>query len=121
MPPEFAELIGTPLGVIVILSAGVLIGIGLEKLARWQNRRRWQQRYGRRDKAPSLGIVPPRVPDAADQLRTVMEADFKPQRLLNKSEARLFRAIDKQVLAARPDWQVMAQVSLGEILLCEDK
>jgi hypothetical protein len=61
------------------------------------------------------------VPDAADQLRTVMKAEFKPQRLLNKSEARLFRAIDRQVLEARPGWQVMAQESLGEILRCEDK
>jgi hypothetical protein len=61
------------------------------------------------------------VPDAADQLRTVMKAEFKPQRLLNKSEARLFKAVDRQVLEARPGWQVMAQVSLGEILRCEDK
>ncbi len=59
--------------------------------------------------------------DAADQLRTVMRAEFKPPRLLNKSEARLFRAIDRQVLDARPGWQVMAQVDLGEILRCEDK
>jgi hypothetical protein len=50
-----------------------------------------------------------------------MKAEFKAQRLLNKSEARLFKAVDKQVLEARPGWQVMAQVSLGEILKCEDK
>ena len=62
-----------------------------------------------------------RLPDAADQLRTVMRAEFKAQRLLNKSEARLFRAVDRQVIEARPGWQVMAQVSLGEILKCEDK
>jgi hypothetical protein len=41
--------------------------------------------------------------------------------LLNKSEAKLFRAIDKWVLELQPGWQVMAQVSLGEILKCEDK
>ena len=62
-----------------------------------------------------------RLPDAADQLRTVMRAEFKAQRLLNKSETRLFKAIDKWVIEARPGWQVMAQVSLGEILKCEDK
>jgi hypothetical protein len=62
------------------------------------------------------------VPDAADQLRTVMLADFKAQPLLNKSEARLFRAMDKMVIElAPPGWQVMAQVSLGEILRCDDK
>jgi hypothetical protein len=119
MPPELAELIGTPVGLIFILCAGVLIGIGLEKFARWQNRQKWQRRNGKRGR-----IVPferQRVPDAADQLRTVMKAEFKPQRLLNKCETRLFKAIDNMVLGARPDWQVMAQVSLGEILRCEDK
>ena len=70
---------------------------------------------------PRHDALPGNVPDAADQLRTVMQADFKAQRLLNKSEARLFKAIDKMVLSMRPDWQVMAQVSLGEILRCEDK
>jgi hypothetical protein len=50
-----------------------------------------------------------------------MKAEFKPQPLLNKSEARLFRAIDKIVLGIRPDWQVMAQASLGEILRSDDK
>ena len=51
----------------------------------------------------------------------VMKADFKAQPLLNKSEARLFKAIDQWVIELRPGWQVMAQVSLGEILRCEDK
>ena len=49
------------------------------------------------------------------------KADFKAQPLLNKSEARLFKAMDKMVLGIRPDWQVMAQVSLGEILRTPDK
>ena len=43
-----------------------------------------------------------------------MKADFKAQALLNKSEARLFKMIDKWVIELRPGWQVMAQVSLGE-------
>jgi hypothetical protein len=34
---------------------------------------------------------------------------------------RLFKALDKMVIEmAPPGWQVMAQVSLGEILRCED-
>ena len=50
-----------------------------------------------------------------------MQADFKPQPLLNKSEARLFKAMNKMVIElAPPGWQVMAQVSLGEILRCDD-
>ena len=83
----------------------------------WRRRREWG---GDRNFRPRHEAVP-KVPDAADQLRTVMRADFKAQRLLNKSEARLFKAIDKMVLSLRPDWQVMAQVSLGEILRCTDK
>jgi hypothetical protein len=86
-----------------------------------------KKRRGRRKRdsdwryQPRHDTIPPRVPDAADQLRTVMRAEFKAQRLLNKSETRLFKAIDKMVLEMRPGWQVMAQVSLGEILRCEDK
>jgi hypothetical protein len=85
-------------------------------------RRRWRQKDSSSWRyQPKHDQLPLRVPDAADQLRIVMKADFNAQRLLNKSEARLFRAIDKMVLELRPGWQVMAQVSLGEILKCEDK
>ncbi|HXH53383.1 MAG TPA: DUF2726 domain-containing protein [Sphingomicrobium sp.] len=94
-----------------------------KKRRRWRNRgnSHWQKRGGGR----VLPFQPNRdftgtAPDAADQLRTVMQADFKAQPLLNKSEARLFKALDKMVLEVRPDWQVMAQVSLGEILRSDD-
>lgn len=50
-----------------------------------------------------------------------MAADFSVQPLLNKSEARLFKELDRMVLSRHPDWQVMAQVSLGEILRTRDK
>jgi hypothetical protein len=71
---------------------------------------------------PRHDALPHRALDAADQLRTVMRAEFKAQPLLNKSETRLFRVLDKMVIEmAPPGWQVMAQVSLGEILRCEDK
>ena len=33
----------------------------------------------------------------------------------------MFRALDKIVIARNPGWQVMAQVSLGEFLGCEDR
>jgi len=45
-----------------------------------------------------------------------MAADFLAQPLLNRSEVRLFRELDQYVIASNPRWQVMAQVSLGEIL-----
>ena len=62
----------------------------------------------------------PRQRDAADQLRIVMGAQFSVQPLLNRSEARVFRELDSIVLSCNPGWQVMAQVSLGEILRCKD-
>lgn len=122
MPPELIALVDKPILLIAILFVGALIGIQIERFVRWDNRRKWQRRRG----GKVLPFEPkhdalPKIPDAADQLRTVMKADFKSQPLLNKSEARLFKAIDRQVLEARPTWQVMAQVSLGEILRCDDK
>jgi hypothetical protein len=92
------------------------------KVLLWQMKRGGKsRRYDRYTKV--VPFQPPREKkiDAADQLRTVMKADFKAQPLLNKSEARLFRLIDKIVLELRPNWQVMGQVSLGEILRCDDK
>jgi hypothetical protein len=125
MPPELAALIDKPVLLVGVLFVGAVIGIYVEKFVRWQNRQKWQRRKGRRGELltfqPKQDLVREKVPDAADQLRTVMKADFKPQALLNKSEARLFKAIDKWVIEMRPGWQVMAQVSLGEILRCEDK
>ena len=59
-------------------------------------------------------------PDAADQLRIVMGAEFTIQPLLNRGEARVFRELDRIVIGRNPGWQVMAQVSLGEILRSRD-
>lgn len=62
----------------------------------------------------------PKQPDAADQLRIVMGASFTVQPLLNKSEARVVKELDRIVIGCNPGWQVMAQVSLGEILRSKD-
>jgi len=127
MPPELVKLIQHPTSLIAVLFVGAVIGIYVEKFVRWENRRKWHRRKGRGWKGwnehyrkLAYAKAEP-VVDAADQLRTVMKADFKAQPLLNKSETRLFKAIDKWVIELRPGWQVMAQVSLGEILKCEDK
>lgn len=94
-------------------------------------KRRWKRKggntvsYGRFKKefrAPALkngGVNEP--PDAADQLRRVMAADFKSRPLLNKGEAAVFKALDAAVIARNPGWQVMAQVNLGEFLSSPDK
>ena len=122
MPPELLALIDKPVLLIGLLFVGALIGIHIEKFVRWDNRRKWQRRRGQSGKVLPFDSKPEPLVDAADQLRTVMRAEFKAQPLLNKSEARLFKAMDKMVIElAPPGWQVMAQVSLGEILRCEDK
>jgi len=56
------------------------------------------------------------VPDAAEQLRTVMAATFRRQRLMSTDEARVFKAAEAVVQRLDLKWRVMAQVSLGEVL-----
>ena len=120
MPAELIALINKPVLLIAILFVGALIGIQVERFVSRQRRAEWRRRRG--GKVLPFQQTQDRVPDAADQLRTVMKAEFKAQPLLNRSEARLFKAMDKMVIElAPPGWQVMAQVSLGEILRCEDK
>jgi hypothetical protein len=115
-----------------IFAVGAFVGMRLEGFLAKQRRAAWKKRNaGKWDKRggdgnvspfqPKADALPAKVPDAADQLRTVMLADFTAQPLLNNSEARLFKVLDKLVLEMRPGWQVMAQVSLGEILRCKDK
>ena len=133
MPPEFLALIETPLPLIAALFVGVFIGMTIEKFLferrrqawRERNRWRWAKKRGGSN-VPSGPWVPPvsvspKQPDAADQLRIVMGANFTIQPLLNKNEARVFKEVDRFVIDCNPAWQVMAQVSLGEILRCKDK
>ena len=107
--------------------------------ARKQARGNWVERGRRRKDAPPgwEGPWPPqanvaegpwgqprhdpvpggsRIPNAADQLRTVMGAEFKPKRLLNRGESRVLAALEPIVAELAPGWRVMAQVSLGEVL-----
>jgi hypothetical protein len=115
-----------------LLLVGGVLGMLLERMLARQRRNYWKdrnrQRFGDRGKARTPSQTPwsppsaktdPKPPDAAEQLRIVMGAQFLPQALLNRGEARVFRELDKSVLALNPGWQVMAQVSLGEILSSE--
>ncbi|QNN64812.1 DUF2726 domain-containing protein [Sphingomonas rhizophila] len=129
MPPEILALIDKPLSLIAVLFVGAMFGIVVEQFTVKQKRKAWRERNsGRSSKGkPGDGKVvafQPKadpIPDSADQLRTVMAADFTVQPLLNRGEARLFKELDRLVLARHPSWQVMAQVSLGEILRSKSK
>jgi Protein of unknown function (DUF2726) len=90
------------------------------------NRWHWKRKPSEADTPSSKGswLTPerpvPKPPDAADQLRIVMTATFTVQPLLNKGEVRVFKELAATVIRCNPGWQVMAQVSLGEVLRCGD-
>ncbi|SDA99591.1 DUF2726 domain-containing protein [Sinorhizobium sp. NFACC03] len=117
---------------IAALSVGLLVGMALEQLLAtmrkkaWQekNRSRWEVRRSNDRIMQGPWVQTPvaeqlRPVDAADQLRIVMRSHFTIQPLL-KSEARVFRELDSMVIGCNSSWQVMAQVSLGEILRSTD-
>lgn len=133
MPPEIVALVERPHLLVVVLAAGAFFGMTVERLAarirrqawRARNRDRWNSkpRGSKVARGPwpmNIDLSKPKPLDAADQLRVVMGADFAIQPLLNKSEARVFKELDRIVIGCNPDWQVMAQVSLGEILRSKD-
>jgi len=113
----------------LLVIAGGIGGMLIERLSAHRRREAWKERNQKGWKPRSgkgLSLVPrpasaeTKPADAADQLRIVMSAEFVPQPLLNKSEARVFKELDQYVIASNPGWQVMAQVSLGEILSSEN-
>lgn len=133
MPPEIIALIDKPHLLIAVLLVGVVAGMTVERFVpkmrrqawRERNRWRWERKRGGNNIAGELWVSRPgstarKQLDAADQLRIVMGADFTSQALLNRSEARVFRELDRIVISRNPGWQVMAQVSLGEILHSKD-
>jgi Protein of unknown function (DUF2726) len=133
MPPEIDALIEKPDLLVVVLLGSTFAGIQIERLLSKLRRKAWvardRSRWEPRRWRGSVGMGPwfaqhdtaaPKQPDATDQLRIVMRANFTIQPLLNKSEARLFRELDRIVIGCNPTWQVMAQVSLGEILRSKD-
>jgi hypothetical protein len=127
-------LLDRPIALLIVMAIGGIMGIALESALNRADRERrrayWHGRNAakgsggvRKDfKAVPLKGTPERAKlDAAEQLRCVMEADFKARALLNRPEAAVFKALDAAVNARNPAWQVMAQVSLGEFLASEDK
>jgi hypothetical protein len=129
MPPEIVALITKPHLLIMVLAIGAIAGVAAERCMSVIQRQAWRQKNrSRREKGgrqlsvvkefsrPSRDHTPPKQLDAADQLRIVMGADFTIQPLLNRSEARVFKELDRIVIGCNPGWQVMAQVSLGEVL-----
>ena len=129
MLADLLALLDKPLVLLIVMAIGGGIGIALERtLSRVEREKRsayWRGRNsakpGRAKVAPVKGREAPATDFAADQLKAVMKANFKSRPLLNRPEARLFKVLDPLVIARNPQWQVMAQVSLGEFLSSEDE
>lgn len=90
-----------------------------------QSRRRSPSRKGRWRagmKLVNTDATPTRSdrPDPAAQLNTVMNAEFRPKRLMSRNEARAFLQIERLLRGHSMGWRVMAQVSLGEVLTSTD-
>lgn len=124
-------LLDRPVALLIVLFIGAVIGIALERtIAHADSERRkayWRGRNAGK-KGPNLKTIEwaerkqaTGADFAADQLKAVSRAKFTSRSLLNKSEAKVFDALDKAVIARNPGWQVMAQVSLGEFLASPDK
>ncbi len=121
-----------PFAFVIVLAIGAFLGMFVERLvetqdkekrkAYWRGRRsaggKWTKtKRGARTTSPEPGSTD----FAADQLKLVSKAKFTSRSLLNKSEAKVFDALDTAVISRNSGWQVMAQVSLGEFLASPDK
>ena len=134
MPPEIFALIDKPMLLAALLAVGAFFGMFVERFvergerekrkAYWRGRKQGGDKVTpfRKEKTsiPLKGTPERAALDAAEQLRCVMEADFSARALLNRPEAAVFKALDSAVIARNPNWQVMAQVSLGEFLASDD-
>lgn len=130
---EILALIEKPHLLAAVLFVGVFAGVTVEQFFSRMRRQTWRAQNSQRwkEKRKVANIVagpwlpvrdpgPSKRPDATDQLRIVMGASFGIKPLLNKSEVRVFKELDRIVMGRNPAWQVMAQVSLGEILYSKD-
>ncbi len=118
-------LLDRPLALFLVLAMGAAIGIGLERLTQRAEREKRKAYWRGRNQLHKAGAADSAADSAADfaaeQLKTVSRAKFTSRSLLNKSEAKVFAALDAAVIARNPGWQVMAQVSLGEFLASPDQ
>lgn len=113
-----------PTSVLLVILVAFLFAWNL---ARWSRRNRRRRGHYKRSPhpAPPLQLIRTGAPnggffDSAEQLRVVSNATFEPRRLLSKSEARAFYAVESAIRTLNLSWRVMAQVSLGEILASSD-
>lgn len=112
----------SPEFILVLLALGValvFLGLGSQGTRRWSYR---GPRVTRRAYSADGSRRPvSRIPDAADQLRAVENAQYGKQPLLRFQESKVFAAAEAAVREAGMPWRVFAQVSLGEVLTCPNR
>ncbi|MBS7792366.1 DUF2726 domain-containing protein [Roseococcus sp. SDR] len=127
-PPEMLAVV-----VIALIVLGIWAGIRIGRIRFSWRGMTWRKRgpsrgsyglgsrrWGNGEWSAKAERFPPNRLDAADQLRVVMTAEYTAQSLLNGSEARVLKELERFVGDCDPRWRVMAQVSLGEILTSPD-
>ncbi|MNX96841.1 hypothetical protein D3C86_1291820 [compost metagenome] len=118
---ELTSADNLPLLLALIALLGFLAGLKVgakSRLGRRSSKGRW--RAGMKLVNTDAPTAPSDRTDPAAQLTTVMNAEFRPKRLMSKSEARAFLQIERLLRGHRMGWRVMAQVSLGEVLTSTD-
>ena len=112
-------LLARPVALLIVLVIGAAIGIAVERFSnRFEARKRkayWRERNAK-GKGPTLKTIENAerkqalgVDMAAEQLKAVSRAQFTSRSLLNKSEAKVFEALDKAVIARNPDFCKLAE------------
>lgn len=117
-------LLDRPVALLVVLFIGAAIGIAFERVFEQADREKRRAYWRGRNAGKTRGQAAPQASTkdfAADQLKAVMKADFRRRALLNKKEGNVFRSLDQIVIARNPNWQVMAQVSVGEFVWTDDE
>lgn len=120
---ELTSADNLPLLLAFVALSGFILGLGVGVRGQRSRRPAWRKgrsRKGMTTTSPSLLPIRNDRVDPAAQLNTVMNAEFRPKRLMSKSEARTFLQIERLLRAQEAGWRVMAQVSLGEVLTSAD-
>ena len=118
---ELTSADNLPLLLALVALLGFLAGLKVGAKSRWSHRPskgRW--RTGMKLVNPDATTARNDRTDPAAQLTTVMNAEFRPKRLMSRNEARAFLQIERLLRSHRMGWRVMAQVSLGEVLTSTD-
>lgn len=115
MPAEILALMDKPLLLMAVLAVGAVL-VAVERLTEGQKRAERRAYWQGRNKGKRGGRFTVVKGDAktgpADagaiatgQLACVMGAEFRARPLLNRPEAKLFKALDAAVIARNPGWQ----------------